>query len=167
MMPFPAGSEARWLRRLQLEEFLHVEADLLDEVRLNEWLALFTDDALYWIPANRYTTDPSREVSIIYDQRPRMEMRVARLMGGSVHSQNPPSRTRRLIANVRLLEDSQDTVRVASNFSLTEIRRGKKAIYTGRYEHDFVLGGSSWKIRRKKVELVENSEALGNLSFLL
>ena len=96
-----------------------------------------------------------------------MEMRVARLMGGQVYAQTPPSRTRRLVTNIRLLEANAELARVASNLSITEVRRGKKSIYTGRSEYDLVSVGPDWKIRRKKVELVENNEALGNLSFIL
>lgn len=164
---FLSGCEAGLLQRLRLEAFLYMEADLLDEGRLNEWLALFTEDAVYWIPASRYATDPDSEVSILYDERARLEMRIARLLSGNVHSQTPPSRTRRLVTNVRLLEDGAHATRVASNFALTEIRRGKKTIYTGRAEYDLVCAERGWKIRRKKVDLVENNEAIGSLTFLL
>src|SRR5437667_3708124 len=82
-------------------EFLHKEARLADEARYAEWLALWTDDAVYWVPA---TTDPRAQpdthISHIYDNRARLETRVKLLLTGHRYSQEPPSPMRRVISNI-------------------------------------------------------------------
>src|SRR5208337_1905717 len=86
----------------EIEQFLYREARLLDEGRFDEWLDLFTADAVYWLPAGQGDTHPDRQVSIIYDTRQEMERRVARLQSGYAHAQDPPSRTHRIVSNVEL-----------------------------------------------------------------
>ena len=63
--------------RQQVEQFLYYEAQIMDEHRYDEWLALWSDDALYWVPAGRDNIDPKREISLIYDDRVRLETRIA------------------------------------------------------------------------------------------
>ncbi|HWP75526.1 MAG TPA: aromatic-ring-hydroxylating dioxygenase subunit beta, partial [Methylomirabilota bacterium] len=83
--------------------FLYREARLADEARYAEWLALWTDDGVYWVPA---TTDPDanseRHLSHIYDNRARIETRVKLLQTGVRYSQEPASRMRRLISNIEV-----------------------------------------------------------------
>src|SRR5439155_898605 len=91
--------------RHQIETFLYREARLMDEHAYDEWLALWTDDALYWVPCNRDDSDPMREVSIIYDNRARLEDRIMRLKSGAIYAQEPKSRLRRVVANVEVLRN--------------------------------------------------------------
>jgi benzoate/toluate 1,2-dioxygenase beta subunit len=86
--------------RRRVEEFLYQEAKLIDEHRYEEWLALWSEDALYWVPCNSDDADPMRQAMIIYDNRARLEERVYRLTSGAAWAQQPQSRTRRLISNV-------------------------------------------------------------------
>src|SRR5262252_3335652 len=85
--------------------FLYQEARLADEARYAEWLALWTDDGVYWVPA---TTDPGakpdQHLSHIYDNRARIETRVRLLQTGHRYSQEPPSHMRRLVSNVEVSE---------------------------------------------------------------
>lgn len=155
------------LQRLEVENFLYHEARLIDEGRLEEWLALFTPDARYWIPANRDTIDPLREVSIIYDDRQRMEERVWRIQSGLAYAQEPRSRTRHLITNVEVMEAQDELVKVSSNFVLYELRRGKQTAFAGRYEHHLRRGEGGWQIAFKKVELLNNNEPIDNLTFIV
>jgi hypothetical protein len=85
----------------EAERFLVAEARLLDERRFEEWEALFTDDAVYWVPMDP-DRDPADTVSIIYDDRKRLHERVYRLTRTPVLDQNPPSRTVRFVANVEV-----------------------------------------------------------------
>ncbi len=80
--------------REQIEAFLYREARLIDEHRYDQWLSLWTDEALYWVPCNEDDTDPERQVSIIYDDRGRLGERVARLKSGAAWAQEPKSRMR-------------------------------------------------------------------------
>ncbi|QQK74711.1 aromatic-ring-hydroxylating dioxygenase subunit beta [Salicibibacter cibarius] len=150
-----------------IEEFIYKEADLINSEQLNEWLELFTDDAFYWIPSNSDDIDPKKHVSIIYDDRKRLEERVWRIESGQAYGQQPRSKTRHIISNVFIKDSDTDMVVVSSNFMIVEMRRSKQTIYSGRFEHQLVREESSWKIGSKKVELINNDEYLGNLSFIL
>jgi 3-phenylpropionate/cinnamic acid dioxygenase small subunit len=153
--------------RHQIENFLYREARLMDEHAYDEWLALWTDDALYWVPCNRDDSDPLREVSIIYDNRARLEDRIIRLKSGATYAQEPQSRLRRVVANVEIEEGENGEVTVYSNFNLTELRRGKQDTFAGRTIHKLRPAGDSFKIAYKKVLLVNNDEVIDNLTFLI
>src|SRR5216683_1264994 len=101
-----------------VERFLYREARLMDENRYTEWLALWADDAHYWVPCNDDDIDPTREVSIIYDDRERLVQRIDRLLSGSVLAQDPKPRMRRLISNIEIAEDAGSELTAHSNFIL-------------------------------------------------
>jgi 3-phenylpropionate/cinnamic acid dioxygenase small subunit len=155
--------------RQEVENFLYKEARLLDDGKLQEWLALFTPDARYWIPCNRDDIDPMREVSIIFDDRQRMEERVWRIESGLAYAQEPRSRTRHLLTNVEVLPgETEDSAATSSNFVVYELRRGKQLAFVGRIEHRLQRDGEgNWKIAYKKVELLNNNEPIDNLTFIV
>ena len=78
------------------------EARLLDEGKFDDWLALFTLDAWYWVPSEPGQADPVETVSLIYDDRRLLETRVRRLASPRMYSQEPRSRTSRIVANITL-----------------------------------------------------------------
>ena len=87
--------------RQEVEEFLYEEAALLDAWRLDDWLALLTNDAVYNVPSNDRPDADSRDtLFIIADDIRRIRARVARLTKPDAHAEYPPSRTRRMISNV-------------------------------------------------------------------
>ena len=73
--------------RHQIENFLYREARLMDEHAYDEWLSLWTEDALYWVPSNDDDMDPTQQVAIIYDNLAQMQNRIDRLKGGAAYSQ--------------------------------------------------------------------------------
>jgi benzoate/toluate 1,2-dioxygenase subunit beta len=158
----------RALTRSEAEDFLFHEAELLDGNQLAQWLDLFTDDAVYWVPARHDESDPERHVSLIYDDRGRIEERVWRLTVGPAHAQIPPSATRRLITNVRVgrPEPGRD-VPVRSNFAIFEVRKGTQRAFAGEYEHRLVPHGDGWRIRRRTARLVNCEAPIFNLTFLV
>ncbi|MBM4763640.1 aromatic-ring-hydroxylating dioxygenase subunit beta [Bacillus sp. B15-48] len=151
----------------QIETFLYKEARYINSHELDEWLDMFTDDCIYWLPCNSADIDPETHVSIIYDNRERLEERVWRLQTGLAYGQEPRSETCHLITNVEVLDENEDEIIVTSNLMLTELRRGIQTIYTARMEHHLVPKEDDFKIRFKKIELLNNNEYLGNMSFLL
>jgi len=153
--------------RHQIENFLYREARLMDEHVYDEWLSLWTEDALYWVPCNDDDIDPQRHVSIIYDNRPRLEDRIERLKSGAAYAQEPKSRLRRVVANVEIEEGDNGEVTVYSNFNLTELRRSRQDTFAGRTIHKLRPQGASFKIAYKKVLLVNNDEVIDNLTFLI
>src|SRR5690606_16138322 len=86
----------------EIESFLVHEARLLDERRYEDWLALFTEEAWYWVPLEEGQADPKETVSLIYDDRRLLETRVRRLAQSTLHAQEPKSRTSRIVTNVSI-----------------------------------------------------------------
>lgn len=153
--------------RQQVERFLYDEAQLMDEYRYDEWLALWTDDALYWVPTGRDDIDPEREISLIYDDRVRLQTRISRLKSGFAHAQEPKSRMRRVVSNIVIEEVENGEIITSSNFMLAELRRGKQDIFAGRTIHRLRPYNGSFQLVSKKVLLVNNDEPIDNLTFLI
>jgi 3-phenylpropionate/cinnamic acid dioxygenase small subunit len=153
--------------RHKVETFLYREARLMDEHAYDEWLALWTDDALYWVPCNEDDIDPERHVSIVYENRARLEDRIARLKSGAAYAQDPKTRLSRVVSNVEI-EDASDTEAIVrSTFNVTALRRGRMDIFAGRVTHKLRPEGDSFKIAYKKVVLINNDIVIHNLSFLI
>jgi len=139
----------------------------MDENAYDEWLSLWTDDALYWVPCNRDDSDPAREISAIYDDRTRLQGRIDRLKSGVAFAQEPKSRMRRLISNIEIAEAPNGDLTVSSNFILVELRRSKQDVFAGRTIHRLRPEGDGFRISNKKVLLVNNDEVIDNLTFLV
>lgn len=153
--------------REKVEQFIYREARLMDENRYDEWLALWTDDALYWVPCGRDDIDPKREVSLIYDDRTRLGTRITRLKSGVAHAQDPKSRMRRVISNIEIEEGANGEVTAEANFMLAELRRGVQDIFAGRTIYRLRPDHDGFKLAYKKVLLVNNDEYIDNLTFLI
>ena len=153
--------------RQQVEQFIYYEADLMDEHRYDEWLALWTDDALYWVPSGGDDIDPKREISLIYDDRVRLQVRITRLKSGFAHAQEPKLRMRRVVSNIVTQEAENGDIVVFSNFLLIELRRGKQDTFAGRTVHRLRPDNGSFRLTSKKVLLVNNDEHIDNLTFLI
>jgi 3-phenylpropionate/cinnamic acid dioxygenase small subunit len=154
--------------REDVEALLYREARLLDENRLEEWLALFTDDAVYWVPAGGEAPDPVRHVSFVYDDRQRLELRVERLQGSHAYAQDPPSRICRMVTNVEVGagDHGDGEIEVHSVLTIVEVRAGKQRVYAARCRHR-LRGGDGLKIARKEVRLVNRDDVFDNLTLLL
>lgn len=154
--------------RQEVEAFLYLEARLIDDGRLDDWLALFADDLRYWVPCNEDDIDPETHVSIVYDDRQRLEARVWRLAhSGIAYAQVPPSRLRHLITNIEVESEESGVVLVRSNFLLLEVRRNRQNLYGGSQEHRLRRESNGWKIEAKKVNILTNDLAIDNLTFLV
>jgi benzoate/toluate 1,2-dioxygenase beta subunit len=140
----------------ECEQFLILEARLLDEGRFDKWLALFTANAWYWVPCEPDQKSPRDTVSLIYDDRRLLETRVRRLASPRIYSQEPRSRTSRIIANVTMEEISADgsATTVRSKFQLLEYRREAQRIFGGTCLHRLVRVDNGIQIAWKRVDLV-------------
>jgi benzoate/toluate 1,2-dioxygenase subunit beta len=150
-----------------VETFLFHEADLMDESRYAEWEALWDPDGVYWVPARAEEYDPRRQVSIIYDDRDGIRVRVERLASGLAYTQEPRSQVRRVVSNVRVTADGGGQVEAVSNFIALEHRLGRWSQWAGRAEHRLRDGEEGLRIVRKKVVLVGCDADLPMLQFLL
>jgi benzoate/toluate 1,2-dioxygenase beta subunit len=153
--------------RAAVEALLFREAALLDAREFSAWLELFADECLYWIPSNTDELDPSRHVSIVYDEHPQLKERVWRLQSGLAYAQEPQSRSAHLVGNVEILAADGEAIDAESVFVVTEFRRDKQFVHAGRYHHRLRRQGEDLRIVMKKVALINNDGHLGNLSLLL
>jgi 3-phenylpropionate/cinnamic acid dioxygenase small subunit len=140
----------------ECERFLIQEARLLDDGRFDEWLSLFTADAWYWVPSQPNQENPRDTISLIYDDRRLLETRVRRLASPRIYSQEPRSRTSRMIDNVTIEEAAPDgkACTVRSKFQLLEYRRETQRIFGGTCFHHLIQGDKGIQIAWKRVDLV-------------
>lgn len=154
----------------EVEQFLYREARYADEHEYDAWEALWTDDAIYWVPANADDIDPTQSMSIVFDNRSRIATRIKQLHTGKRHAQNPASRLRHLITNVELLDSDSarpDEIKVGANFLVHESRERGLTQWAGRAEWTLRRTEDGLRIARKKVMLVNNDRALNTLAFLI
>ena len=150
-----AEGRAKRLGVHECELFLLHEARLLDEAKFDDWLALFTPDARYWVPSEPDQASPLDTVSLIYDDRQLLETRVRRLASPRIYSQEPRSRTSRIVSNVSV-EDNADVAAtlVRSKFVLIEFRRNEQRLFGGTCFHRLTVAGGDIRIAWKRVDLV-------------
>jgi 3-phenylpropionate/cinnamic acid dioxygenase small subunit len=148
--------------------FIYREARLQDEHQYEAWEALWTDDAIYWVPANGDDIDPEKEMSIIYDNRSRIALRVRQLLTGKHFTQSPQSRLRRLVSNIELLDErSGGDIGVASNSMIFESNLRGDAVWAARNLYRLRYVDGELRLAYKKVSLVNNEKAIYTLSFLI
>ena len=154
--------------RAEVEDFLYHEAALLDAWKLDEWLQLLTDDATYRVPSNdRPQSDPKTALFTIADDIRRIRARVTRLKDPHAHAESPRSRTRRLITNVRIVE--QSPLVVEANFVIYRFRGDDDVRqYVGRYRHTLERRDGKLKIKSREAVLdAMELASLGTVSFIL
>src|SRR5579863_2600536 len=146
--------QAQPLDLRRCEQFLLHEARLLDEGKFDEWLALFAPDAWYWVPSEPDQADPAETVSLIYDDRRLLETRVRRLASPRMYSQEPRSRTSRIVTNVTIEEAAKNACTIRSKFMMIEYRREQQRLFGGTAMHRLVQADSRIMIAWKRVDLV-------------
>jgi benzoate/toluate 1,2-dioxygenase beta subunit len=163
-----APATTREITVREAEQFLYAEARLADECRYDEWEALWTDDALYWVPAGADSlADPDRHISVIYDHRSRIALRVAQLKTGKRHSQDPTSSVARLVSNVEVLGRDGDRTETRATFIAVESRTRGLTTWAGTLRHTLVRVGGRIRMSRKMVLLVNRDQPISTMSFLI
>lgn len=152
---------------MEVTQFIYKEARLQDAHQYNEWEQLWTDDGVYWVPANGEDIDPDRKMSIIYDNRSRISLRVQQFYTGKRFSQQPASRLCRVISNVEIDGQAGDELVVHANSMVYESHTRGEVLWASRNEYRLRKVDSEWRMARKKVTLVNNHTALYTLSFLI
>ena len=136
------------------ERFLLHEAQLLDDGKFDDWLALFTPDAWYWVPSEPDQDNPHDTVSLIYDDRRLLETRVRRLASPRIYSQEPRSRTSRIVSNVSIENGDNNGCTVRSKFLMVEYRRETQRLFAGTAFHRLVQTDGLILIASKRVDLL-------------
>jgi benzoate/toluate 1,2-dioxygenase subunit beta len=158
--------------RHAVEQFLYREARLADEGDYDAWEALWTDDALYWVPVDGAGDDPQQQMSVIYDNRNRISTRLKQLRTGKRYAQAPPSNLRRLLSNIEFLggRDNPDggvDLEVGANFLAIESRPRGIRLWGGRTTYRLRHHDGELRLAYKKVVLVDNDQPLPTLGFLI
>ncbi len=149
------------------EQFLYHEARLLDTQRYEEWLALFTDDATYWVPLEQSQKDPYETSSIIHDDRTLLELRVKQLRHPRAHARQPLARTVHQVGNVVELGRANGELRIGSTLTVVEFRHEKQRLYGALVEHRLRPSGDTFRIAHKRVDLVNSEAELDGIAILL
>jgi p-cumate 2,3-dioxygenase beta subunit len=162
--------------RAEAEDFLYHEAALLDAWKLDEWLTLLTEDARYHVPSNDAPDgDPKSTLFLIADDIARIRGRVTRLKDPQAHAEFPHSRTRRLIANVRVSPSPLGEGReggdfeIHANFTVHRFRRDERVTqFVGRYRYRLRIVDGKPKIALREA-ILDSLElgSLGAVSFIL
>src|SRR5215470_3834643 len=161
------------VRQYEVERFYYDEAALLDAHRYEEWLALFSDDARYFMPIRRTRmqreldkefTQPG-EMAFFDDDKMLLAGRIAKLQTGRSWAEDPPSRTRHLITNVRVVADDGLELQVESNFHVYRTRlRSEEDSWIGSRRDLLRRVDGSFRIADRKIFLEQTVLLSRNLS---
>jgi len=151
----------------RIEQFIFMEARLQDTHAYDDWEALWEEDAIYWIPANGHETDPEQEMSIVYDNRSRIGLRIAQLKTGRRHTQTPRSELARIVSNIEVGKPMDNHVDVRANALVFEDSQRGETVWAARLEYRLRLVEAEFRLVRKKVCLVNNHKPIFTLSFLI
>jgi 3-phenylpropionate/cinnamic acid dioxygenase small subunit len=167
----PIAERARL--QYEVEQFLYAEAALLDARRYRDWLGLVADDIHYWMPIRRNVTTADLdleftkpgEMAFFDDDRPMLEMRVKKLEAGSAWSEDPPSRSRHLVSNVRIIGLQNDEITLEAAFHLCRARlNSEEDSWFGRRIDVLRRAGDSFRLARRHLFLDQTLILAANMS---
>lgn len=151
----------------RIEDFLVNESRLLDAQAWDAWNALFTDDGIYWMPASPGQTDARQHVSLMYENALLREVRLQRFKDQNAFSLQPHPRGWRMIANLRIEPESADgAIVVTGRLHATEYRR-EVSVFHAFVTWHLVESGDGFRIRLKRVELLNCDGELGDINLYL
>jgi biphenyl 2,3-dioxygenase subunit beta len=158
----------------EIEQFLYLEAALLDEGKFHEWLAILADDVHYWMPTRYNRSRRERalefskpnEIAFFDEDKPSLQTRVKRLDTGMAWAEDPPSRTRHLVTNVQVRPRAGGVeYDVSSNFLLYRTRLETDLnVFAGRREDVLRKTKDGWRIAKRTILLDQNVVLAKNLS---
>jgi 3-phenylpropionate/cinnamic acid dioxygenase small subunit len=164
---------AAMLVHYEVEKFLLDEAALLDAHSYKEWVELFTDDVHYFMPLRRTMsrrelakefTQPG-EMAFFDDDKPTLQARVVKFDSGTAWAEDPPSRTRHLITNIRVLEDDGTELSVESYFHLYRTRlKSEEDNWVGRRLDTLRRTEAGLKVAKRLIYLDQTLLLSRNLS---
>jgi 3-phenylpropionate/cinnamic acid dioxygenase small subunit len=142
--------------KMEIEEFLYRQAEILDDKRWDEWLALFTEDGTYWVPVTEDQTVADGVPNIFYEDLDLMRVRAKRVSHPRAWSQKPPHRTTHTVSNVVVEKHDAKTgdLVVRSKFTMSEFRRDITRAFAGKYRHELKKTKDGYRIRQQRVDLV-------------
>lgn len=161
----PVKQNKDFLKQDEIVQFIESEADLLDQGRFRDWLNLFTEDGVYWVPAEPDQKDALSHVSLFYDDYATLKIRIARLEHPRLHCQSPQSRAVRIVSRPITRVSDAETAEARCKFIMVEDRPNtSKRIFAGTYEYLLCRQNACLKMKRKKVILTDCDESFPALA---
>jgi PAH dioxygenase small subunit len=159
--------------RLAVQDFLVYEARLLDHRRFEDWLALWTDDAAYYVPVRVSRKMPASDVvdaiGLFDDNKQSLTLRVRRLSTDVAWAEDPPSFTRRFVTNFDIAPEENGEVRV-SDYLLLYRSRGDGGVHdllSGEREHTLRVEDDGFRLASRRVIVDQASLGTKNLGVFL
>jgi 3-phenylpropionate/cinnamic acid dioxygenase small subunit len=148
-------------RRMSPAQFVANEARLLDEQRWDDWLALFADDGRYWVPLQGAAQAEDAPHNALADEdRLLLSLRIERLKNPRAHSQHPASRCQHVLQASAVMRDDPDICELRTPFLYVEARGERQLVLAGTVFHRLAKAGDDWRIRLKRVDLLDAGAAL-------
>lgn len=151
----------------EVTAFIWAEADMLDHSEYRDWLKLWDEQGLYIIPIDPTTTDYENTLNYAYDNHHMRTLRVERLENGEAISTAPKAITVRNVSRIRVLSEQDNTTIVRCAQSLQEFRKDNLRNYTADIRYELQRDLHSFKIRRKIVTLINSTDTLMGISYIL
>ena len=142
-------------------DLLFREARHLDRREWESWLALYSEDAVFWAPAidgdEGFSEDPDNDVSLIYLDRPGLEARIFRIEGRDSFASAPLPHTAHVVSNVHLTGTGDAEIEVSATWLVNSFRRVESPILrAGRYAYTLRRGEEALTIARKTVYVLDD-----------
>jgi len=149
----------------EIEALLYLEASYLDKPNLDRWIELYTEDGTYWMPAIPEQEDPHNHISLFYDDRVIMEVRRRNFVHPAAASKDYTVRASHIIANIQVQESdaASGNCTVTSNFHCYVFYHDKQTPYAGTYTHELVRIDDAYKIKSKRVDLINCDATLSTI----
>ena len=154
----------------QLIDFVLAEARLLDELRFDDWLQLFAEDGVYWMPLAHGQTDAKLHASLMHEDKLLLKIRVERLAGARTFSQQPRSRCHHLLQQptVEARDEAAGVYTTRTAFHYVETRLDEQTLYAGWATHTLIdQAAEGLRIRLKRVDLVNCDAAFGSMQLFM
>ena len=157
--PRPATAVSAPDVQREVEQFLYRQAELLDGKRWSDFIELFTEDGLYWMPAAPEQKVPDGGPAIFCEDRDLMTVRMKRVTHPHAWSQAPAWGTSHLVSNVVIEEFRPRTNEVVarSRFHMMEFRRDVVRHFAGSYRHQLRRAGDGYRIKLQRVDMVNGA----------
>jgi len=158
----------QYITREDIIDFIYQEARMLDDGRYDEWLCLWLESGIYWMPLDYKQSDPINATSLLYEDHFMLRLRVERLNGARTFSQKPKSRCHHVLQRpfVDIFEPSEGRFQTNTSMHYVETRLDEQILLALTVTHDLKIDDGKLKIAGKKVELLNSDAAFGNIQLL-
>lgn len=147
-------------------QLISLECALLDDRDYLNWLDLFAEGAVYWLPVDRRAIEPNAQLNLVYETRTKLKVRVDRLLGDKIHAEQPPSEVARMVSGTRVIEMDEQSCVARSAYLAVVNRLGTTRLIGGHVTHRIARIGGELKILERRLDLLGAAGPLEDLTFL-